>query len=59
MAIEPVIDRRMFRNVFICMRCNARNRAAESKVRLGKVLCRRCGYKHLRPRKKGKAAGKA
>ena len=59
MAIDPVVDARLFRGVYICMRCNARIRASPAKIRQGKVLCRRCGYKHLRPKKKGKAAGKA
>lgn len=59
MAIDPIVEQRMFLNMFICMKCNARNRVAASKVRIGKALCRKCGYKKLRPRKKGKSAGKA
>jgi ribosomal protein L40E len=57
MALDPVVEQRMFSNVFVCMRCNARNRAALSKIRQGKVRCRKCGYDRLRVRKKG--SGKA
>jgi len=57
MALDPVVEQRMFSNVFVCMRCNARNRAASIKVRQGKIHCRKCGYNRLRVRKKG--SGKA
>jgi ribosomal protein L40E len=59
MAIDPIVEQRMFRGVYICMRCKARNRAASQKVRAGKVHCRKCGYDVLRARKKGSAKGKA
>jgi len=36
-------------NVKICKKCKARNAKTAEK-------CRKCGYKALRPRKKGKAA---
>ena len=54
---DPAI-RRLYDRVFVCMRCNAKIRADPEKVRAGKVKCRKCGYKGLRPKKrmrKGKA----
>jgi len=39
---------RLFKNVFVCRRCKTKIRADPMKVRLGKVKCRRCGYKKLR-----------
>lgn len=59
MAINPIVEQRMFKNVFICMRCNARIRAASQKVRAKKVYCRKCGYDGLRVRKKGAKGGAA
>jgi ribosomal protein L40E len=54
---DPV-SKRLFDRVFICMKCNARIRTDAEKVKAGKVKCRKCGYKGLRPKKrlrKGKA----
>lgn len=45
---NPIAQARLFRNVFICMRCNAKIRADPIKVKSGKVRCRKCGYKGLR-----------
>ena len=44
---------RLFDGVFVCMNCNARIRANPAKVRQGKVKCRKCGSRELRPKKKG------
>ncbi|OYT56178.1 MAG: 50S ribosomal protein L40e [Candidatus Aenigmarchaeota archaeon ex4484_14] len=50
---------RLFHRQYICMRCNAKIRANPQKVKAGKVKCRKCGYKGLRPKKKEmKAAAK-
>jgi len=44
-------DNRIFKNVWICMRCNANNRGSEgSKPR----RCRKCGGKKLRLKHKVK-----
>ncbi|MBI2076486.1 MAG: 50S ribosomal protein L40e [Candidatus Aenigmarchaeota archaeon] len=40
--------KRLFQNVFICIKCNARVRALPEKVKKGKIKCRRCGSKDLR-----------
>lgn len=48
---DPTTDR-LFKNVFICMKCHARIRANPEKVKAGKVKCRKCGYSGLRPKKR-------
>jgi ribosomal protein L40E len=45
----PEAEARLFNRVFICMVCGARIKADLAKVRAGKVKCRRCHYKQLRP----------
>lgn len=37
-------DERVFDNVYICRRCNARNRTDNPES----TSCRKCGYAHLR-----------
>ena len=49
---NPVTQKRLYRNVFICRRCNAKNRSEASKVKEKTVACRKCGYKGLRPKHK-------
>lgn len=46
--------KRLFQNVYICKRCKARIRAKPSKVKAGKVKCRKCGSKALRKKKERK-----
>ena len=55
MAVIPqeVMDR-MYKNVYICMKCNAKIRTNKPH----KAKCRRCGSKQLRPRKKPMKAKK-
>ena len=45
----PEAEKRLFHRVFICMKCGARMRADLQKVRAGKVKCRACKQKRLRP----------
>ncbi|HJX50909.1 MAG TPA: 50S ribosomal protein L40e [Candidatus Nanoarchaeia archaeon] len=52
MAKIPEAQNRLFRNVFICKRCNSKIRSDPLKILLGKVKCRKCGYKAFRPIKK-------
>ncbi|MBI2675388.1 MAG: 50S ribosomal protein L40e [Candidatus Aenigmarchaeota archaeon] len=49
----PEADNRLFNRVFICMKCGARLRADLIKVKAGKVKCRKCKAKQLRPIRKG------
>jgi len=55
----PAAMKRIFHNVFVCKVCKSKRRADSRKVSLGKVKCRKCGSKALRPKKKpgSKATG--
>ena len=46
----PEAYARLFKNVFVCYKCKAKIRADPEKVRQGKVKCRKCGCKQLRPK---------
>lgn len=48
MARSEAADERIFENVYICMRCNARNRVDKP----DESKCRKCGYDGLRPKHK-------
>jgi ribosomal protein L40E len=48
----PEAEGRLFKNIFVCRRCKAKLRAPVLKVMAGKIKCRKCGYKVLRPIKK-------
>lgn len=52
MARFPEADARLFTNMYICMKCNARNRVDQRRIRLGKAKCRECGASSLRPKRK-------
>ncbi len=41
---------RIFNRVFVCMKCNSKIRADLQKVFAGKVKCRKCKSKALRPK---------
>lgn len=43
---------RKFKNIFICRRCKSKIRATNLKVIAGKVSCRKCGTKALKPKRK-------
>lgn len=44
--------KRIYERVFVCMKCNAKIRADPQKVAAGKIKCRKCYYKNLRPKSK-------
>ena len=48
----PEADARIFKNVFVCRRCKSKLKANPHKVKQGKVKCRKCGSKALRPKRK-------
>jgi len=52
MARFPEAYARLFENVYICMKCNARNRIDKRRIRLGKGKCRECGNSRLRAKKR-------
>ncbi|MHA1742631.1 MAG: 50S ribosomal protein L40e [Candidatus Heimdallarchaeota archaeon] len=43
---------RIFHRVFVCKVCKSKIRADPAKVREGKVKCRKCGSRELRPKKR-------
>lgn len=49
----PAAMGRLYDRVWVCMRCNAKIRTDIGAVKAGKVKCRKCGYKGLRPKSKG------
>ncbi len=48
----PEAVSRIFTRVFVCRVCKSKIRADPAKVRLGKVKCRKCKLKSLRPKKR-------
>lgn len=44
----PEAEARLFTRVFVCMACGAKIRADYSKIKAGKVKCRKCKAKQLR-----------
>jgi len=43
------VDQRIFDRVFVCMKCGAKIKADLPKVKSGKIKCRKCNSKALRP----------
>ena len=43
---------RKFLNIFVCRRCKSKVRAPNLKVIAGKISCRSCGGKALKPKRK-------
>jgi len=43
---------RKLNNVFVCKNCKAKIRASSLKVSQGKIACRKCSGKKLRPKRK-------
>jgi len=54
--IFPEATKRLYLRVFVCRKCKSKIRADYVKVREGKIKCRKCGSKHLRPKRKEKKA---
>ena len=50
----PEAMQRIYHRVFVCRKCKSKIRADYIKVREGKVKCRKCGSKDLRPKRKEK-----
>lgn len=48
----PEAMHRLYSRVFVCRKCKSKIKADYSKVREGKVKCRKCGSRYLRPKKK-------
>ncbi len=52
MAKFEEADARLFKNIFVCKKCKSKMRAPSLKVAAGRINCRSCGAKILRPVKK-------
>ncbi len=57
--IPEFVMNRVYKNVFVCMKCKSKIRASLENVKKGKVKCRKCGHKSLRLKaKERRGAGK-
>ena len=45
---------RIFSRVFVCRKCKTKRRCDPAKIRAGRVICRKCNSRALRPIKRGK-----
>jgi len=52
MAKIPEAHNRLFKNVFVCKKCQSKARADPQKILKGKVKCRKCARTAFRPLKK-------
>ncbi|MCW8965508.1 MAG: 50S ribosomal protein L40e [Candidatus Pacearchaeota archaeon] len=52
MAKIPEAQNRLFKNVFVCKKCQSKRKAKTLQVLTEKVKCRKCGKKAFRPLKK-------
>jgi hypothetical protein len=52
MAKIPEATNRLFKNVFVCKKCQTKIRADSQKILKGKVKCRKCNKKAFRPLKR-------
>jgi len=52
MARFPEAHNRVMKNIFVCRKCKAKIRTTNMKVLAGKVKCRKCSGKALRPARK-------
>ncbi|MBD3248923.1 50S ribosomal protein L40e [Candidatus Woesearchaeota archaeon] len=52
MAKFEEAEKRKQRNIFVCRKCKSKIRASSMKVSQGKVSCRKCGSRDLRPARK-------
>jgi len=50
--IFPEAVARLYSRVFVCRVCKSKMRADSAKVKEGKVKCRKCGSRALRPKKR-------
>lgn len=48
----PEAQNRLFKNVFVCKKCQSKRKTEPLKVLEGKARCRKCGGKAFRPLKK-------
>lgn len=49
MGTFPEAEARLFKNVYICKKCEKKYKASVGKVLAGKSVCRACKSKYARP----------
>ena len=49
MATFPQAENRLFKNVYICRKCESKTKIPINKVLANKAVCRKCGNKQVRP----------
>ena len=52
MAQFPEADNRLFKDVYVCRKCERKTKIAIGKVLAGKAVCRACKSKQVRPIRK-------
>ena len=52
MAKIPEAQNRLFKNVFVCKKCQTKIKSSPIRILEGKVKCRKCNKKAFRPIKK-------
>ncbi len=57
--LPDAVMQRMFKNMFVCMKCHAKIKSVPDKVKKGRIKCRKCGSKDLRLKAKEKRGQKA
>jgi DNA-directed RNA polymerase subunit RPC12/RpoP len=50
--LSEVVFKRLFENIFVCLKCKRKMRAHPQKIRQGKICCRYCGYDKFRTKSK-------
>ena len=56
--LPDFVANRLYNNVFVCMKCNAKLRTSMEKVKRGKSKCRKCSSKALRLKAKERRGAK-
>lgn len=49
MASFPEAESRLYKNVYVCKKCEHKFRTTISKVLAGKAVCRNCKSRNVRP----------
>lgn len=52
MAKFPEAMNRLFKNVYVCRSCKSKMHAPSMKVLRGKIMCKKCHSRALRPKRK-------
>jgi len=52
MAKIQEASNRLFKNIFVCKKCQTKIRSEPQKILRGKVKCRKCGRSAFRPLRK-------